>query len=346
VGRGAAPAGVTRVDPVIGALVAVAAGVALIGTALLARYEVLAYAAGWRPEVGELPAGIPYASGAPADRPPDGYLVYLDGIGKMRFRDSRDGGRLVEQIVVEAPELRVLGHVLPYSPVARPLAERHGAPWLRHHAALALFLYNVVQILVAADARYRPLYNRAVGGQIAEQLRRAGHAGDDPTPVALLGYSGGAQVATGAVRELSARLGAPLTVILLGGFHNGANDLTGAVSVHEFTSDHDPIERIGRWLFPHRWPWSRRSAWNRARRAGTVRAHRLDPAHHVGPLSYISPTAHLPDGRSHLERTAAEIVRVVRAGTAPTPDPATTARCDGPDPGRREPPAEEPPCSR
>ena len=179
----------------IGAWLASATGAVLVAVALLARFEVLAYAAGWHPEDGDLPTGMSYASGATADRPPAGYLVYLDGIGKMRFRDSRDGGRLVEELMVEAPELRVLGHVLPYSPLAHPLAERHGAPWLRrHHAGLMLFLYNVVQILVAADARYRPLYNRAVGSQIAEHLRRAGYAPGSGIPVVLLGYSGGAQI--------------------------------------------------------------------------------------------------------------------------------------------------------
>ncbi|MDT7744537.1 MAG: hypothetical protein QOE59_3615 [Actinomycetota bacterium] len=329
----------------IGQLVAIGLGAVLVGTALLARFEVLVYAAGWHPDAGELPAGMPYASGAAADRPPDGYLVYLDGIGKMRFRDSRDGGRLVEQLVVEAGELRVLGHVLPYSPVARPLAERHGAPWLRHHVALALFVYNVVQILVAADTRYRPLYNRGVGEQIARQLRHAGYPPGSGVPVVLLGYSGGAQIATGAVRELSARLGAPLTVVLLGGFHSGANDLGDALAVHQFTSAHDPIERIGRWIFPPRWPASRRSAWNRARRAGKVHVHRLDPAHHVGPRSYISPTAHLPDGRTYLERTATEIVRVIRAGAMHAVDPPPPLRPH--DPARvREPSDEEPPCSR
>ena len=326
----------------IGALTAVGVGAVLVATALLSRFEVLAYAAGWHPDTGELPAGMPYASGAAVDRPPDGYLVYLDGIGKMRFRDSRDGGRLVERIVAGAAELRVLGHVLPYSPLARPLAERHGAPWLRRHAALTLFVYNVVQILVAADPRYRPLYNRGLGGQIAVQLRHAGYRAGSGVPVVLLGYSGGAQIATGAVGELAAQLGAPLTVVLLGGFHNGANDLREAAAVHQFTSDHDPIERIGRWIFPPRWPVSRRSPWNRARRAGKVRVHRLDPAHHVGPSSYISPTAFLPDGRSYLDRTTDEIVRVVRAdlttvGGRPTPLPHDPAR---------DPVEEEPPCSR
>ncbi|ELP66561.1 hypothetical protein ACKI1I_13035 [Streptomyces turgidiscabies] len=41
--------------------------------------------------------------------------------------------------------------------------------------------------------------------------------------------------------------------------------------------------------------------------------HRLDPATHFGPQSYISPTAQLPDGRSHLARTADTVIAVVRA---------------------------------
>jgi hypothetical protein len=292
-----------------------ALGAAFVAIALLARYDVLAYTAGWQPAVGELPAGMPYAAGASPDRPPEGYVVYLDGIGKMRFRDSRDGGRLVAQLVADAPELRVLGHVLPYSPLARPLAERRGAPWLRQHVALALFVYNVVQILVAADKRYRPLYDRAIGAEITEQLRRAGYRPGSRTSIALLGYSGGAQLATGAVHEVSTRLGAPVTVILLGGFHNGANDVTLAVGIHQLTSSEDAIERVGRLVFPPRWRLASGSQWNRARRAGKIDVHRLDPAHHVGPSSYISPTARLPDGRSYLDRTTDEIVGILRAGT-------------------------------
>jgi hypothetical protein len=298
-----------------GVLVAVL-GLALVVVTELARHDVLVYATGWSTTTGELPAGMPYAAGAEPDRPPAAYLVYLDGIGKMRFRDSRDGGRLVAQIVTDAPELRVLGHVLPYSPLARPLAERRGAPWLHRHAALVLFLYNVAQILVAADARYRPLYDRAVGTQITEHLRRAGFPREGGTPVILLGYSGGAQIATGAVHEVAARLAAPVTVILLGGFQDGANDLGAATAVHQLTSAHDPIERAGRWIFPRRWPVGGWGPWNRARRAGKVHVHRLDPAHHVGPSSYISPTALLPDGRTYLERTTQVVVGIAREATA------------------------------
>lgn len=288
-------------------------GPVLIAEGLLARYEVLVYGAGWRAATTELPAGVPYARGAAPDSPPDAYLVYLDGIGKRRARDTRDGGQLVKALLTGAPELRVLGQVQPYSPLAEALADRPVWRWLRRHAGLLLFLHNVMQTFVAADHRYRPLYNRAVGAQIGAQLRLAGYQPDSRIPVVLLSYSGGAQVATGAVDELHTGLRCPLLLITLGGFHNGANDLTHAQHLYQLTSASDRIERVGTWIFPQRWRLFRRSGWNRARRAGIISVHRLDPATHVGPRSYISPAAQLPDGRSHLDRTADTVITLIRA---------------------------------
>ncbi|MER7243314.1 hypothetical protein [Kribbella sp. NPDC000426] len=287
-------------------------GLALILEGLLARYELLAYSVGWRASTTELPDGLPYARGAPADRPPLAYLVYLDGIGKRQFRDTRDGGQLVQAVIAGAPELRVLGQVQPYSPLAAPLTDRPVWAWLRRRAGLLLFLHNVVQTFVAADRRYRPLYNQAVGRQIVVQLRLAGYPAGSKIPVVLLSYSGGAQVSTGAVDELSRELSAPVLVIMLGGFHNGANDLSRVDHVYQLTSSKDRIERVGSWIFPQRWPLFRRSGWNRARQAGKVSVRLLEPATHVGPRSYISPTAVLDDGTSHLTRTADTVIALVR----------------------------------
>ncbi|MGW5641100.1 hypothetical protein, partial [Streptomyces sp. NPDC003832] len=231
------------------------------------------------------------AEGAPRGRPLHGVTALIDG----------------------APELRVLGQVQPYSPLAAPLADRPVWKWLRRRIQLLLFLHNVMQIFVAADQRYRPLYNRAVGSQISTQLKLAGYRPGSGIPVVLLSYSGGAQVASGAVEELHTLLRCPLLLITLGGFHNGANDLTHAESLHRLTSAGDRIERVGTWMFPQRWRLFRGSAWNRANRAGKITAHRLDPATHVGPRSYVSPTARLPDGRTHLERTADTVIGIIRA---------------------------------
>ncbi len=288
------------------------AGLALVAEGLLARYELMVYAINRRIPVTQLPPDVPIARGADPKRPPDAYVVYLDGIGKRRFTDTRDGGQLVKAIIAAAPELRVLGQVQPYSPLAIPLVGRPVWDWLRRRAGITLFLHNVIQTFVAADRRYRPLYNQAVGAQIAEQLRLAGYEPASDMPVVLLSYSGGAQVATGAVGELFAQLRAPMWLITLGGFHNGANDLTHALHLYRLTSVNDWIERVGISLFAQRWRLWRRSAWNRALDAGKISTRSLDPATHVGPQSYISPTAHLADGRSYLERTTETVLEIIR----------------------------------
>lgn len=289
-----------------------ALGPFLLAEGVLARYELMIYTIGRRTSAATLPPELPPARGADPKRPPAAYLVYLDGIGKRRFTDTRDGGQLVKAIIDRAPELRVLGQVQPYSPLAAPLAGRPVWDWLRRHAGITLFLHNVMQTFVAADRRYRPLYNRAVGAQIADQLRLAGYEPISGIPVVLLSYSGGAQVATGAVEEIFHQLRAPLWLITLGGFHNGANDLTHAHHLHRLTSASDWIEHVGIGLFPQRWRLWRWSAWNRALSAGKITVHALDPATHVGPQSYISPTAQCPDGRSYLDRTTQSVIGIIR----------------------------------
>ena len=284
----------------------------LLAEGLLARHELMVYTIGRRAPAATLPPEVPYARGADPGRPPAAYVVYLDGIGKRRFTDTRDGGLLVRAVIAGAPELRVLGQIQPYSPLADPLVGRPVWDWLRRHVGITLLLHNVMQTFVAADRRYRPLYNRAVGTQIADQLRLAGYEPCNGTPVVLLCYSGGAQVATGAVKELFTQLRAPLMLITLGGFHNGANDLTHALHLYRLTSTDDWIERAGIGLFAQRWRLWRRSAWNKALDAGKITGHSLDAATHVGPQSYISQTARLADGRSHLDRTTETVIEIIR----------------------------------
>ncbi|WP_457588558.1 hypothetical protein [Ensifer canadensis] len=294
-----------------------AIGLLLVAEGLLARHELMVYTIGLCAPKTALPSSVPYGRGADPARPPDAYVVYLDGIGKRRFTDTRDGGELVKAIIAGAPELRVLGQIQPYSPLADPLVGRPVWDWLRQHIGITLFLHNVMQTFVAADRRYRPLYNHAVGVQIADQLRRAGYEPASGIPVVLLCYSGGAQVATGAVEELFNQLTAPLWLITLGGFHNGANDLTHALHLHRLTSANDWIEWAGKGLFIQRWRLWRRSAWNQALDAGKITVHSLDPVTHTGPQSYISPTARLPDGRSYLDRTTETVIKIIRRDCRP-----------------------------
>ena len=283
-----------------------AIGPILLVEGLLARYELMIYTIGRHAPPKDITPEVHYAEGADPGRPPDAYVVYLDGIGKRRFGDTRDGGQLVEAVIAAAPELRLLGRVQPYSPLADP------RDWLQRYVGIPLFLHNAMQTFVAADRRYRPLYNQAVGVQIADQLRLAGYEPASGIPVFLLSYSGGAQVATGAIEELFTQIHAPLFVITLGGFHNGTNDLTHALHLYRLTSANDWIERLGIGLFPQRWRVWRRSAWNRAMAAGKITVRSLDPAAHYGPNGYISPMSRLADGRSYLDRTTETVIEIIR----------------------------------
>src|SRR5690606_7577225 len=101
----------------------------------------------------------------------------------------------------------VLGDVLPYSPSRRGLTE--GRPlsrfWrrmldlkLRGRRPVLTFSINarnLLQVLVASDSRYAALYGRAAADAIVEALTAAGYVPHSGVPVALVGYSGGAQVA-------------------------------------------------------------------------------------------------------------------------------------------------------
>lgn len=122
----------------------------------------------------------------------------------------------------------------------------------------------------------------------------------------LLSYSGGAQVATGAVNQ---------------GFCSGANDLSHAQHLYRLTAASDWIERTGTWIFPQRWRLIRWSGWNRAARAGKITVHWLDPATHFGPRSYISPQSRLPDGRSYLDRTTDTVIALIRDSISATTEP-------------------------
>ncbi|MFD5574903.1 hypothetical protein [Streptomyces cadmiisoli] len=285
-------------------------GPILLVEALMARHEVLVYGAGRRAPVTTLPKDVPYARGASLEDPPGGYLVYLDGIGKRRVRDSREGGRLVEALIAKAPELRVLGQIQPYSPLAVPIADRPVWAKLRRRFGPLLIMHNFVQFFVATDRRYRPVYNRALGFQIATQLQLAGYRPGSGVPVVLFAFSGGSQAATGVVEALDTQLRCPLLLITLGGVHSGGNDISRAEHLYQLSSSSDRIERFFFWFFPKRWRLVRFSTWNRTEHKVTML--RLDHATHTGPQSYMSPVAEVPDGRTHLDHTTDIVVGLVR----------------------------------
>jgi hypothetical protein len=244
------------------------------------------------------------AEGPGADTDAALFVVYLDGVGKTwlppttvaRGLDAALGAALGASTGQVQPGVRFLTDVLPYSPLQSPVTERAWSGpiwrWLRRHAYPMLVGHNILQTVVAADARYQQAYGHAVADAAWDALRRAGCRRGDR--LVVLGYSGGAVVGAAAADPLVHLAGEPdVLVVSIGGFLDG-RVLPERAKVHHLASDTDALERLGRAMFPARWPVFGDSAWNRALASGAVVCHPVPGSRHVGPRGYLAPARDTP----------------------------------------------------
>ena len=195
------------------------------------------------------------------------------------------------------------------------------------------------------DPRYGPIYNAGGARSLYAALVNHGYVAASGAPVVLIGYSGGAQVCLGAATYLKPALGAPLTVISLGGAVGSDRGLESVDRMYHLYGSDDLEQKLPAVLLPSRWSLARRSRWNRALADGRLRYVPLGGMIHTGPKGYLDPDSHAPDGRSFLDVTAAEMLEIVERSRGETPGrvgprgAAVTAR---PRTVRREPGADRP----
>ncbi|HEX7038502.1 MAG TPA: hypothetical protein VF202_00140 [Trueperaceae bacterium] len=313
--------------------------VALTVSLLLAPLEALGWWAGWFGEEERrhpAPAAERHRDGRVEAPGPDLYVVYLDGIAKAGHVNYRDVQGFLARLQRALPRAAVLGDVLPYSPSRRGLTE--GRPlsrfWrrmlelkLRGRRPVLTFTINarnLLQVLVASDSRYAALYGRAAADAIVDALLAAGYVPHSGTPVALVGYSGGAQVALVATPYLKRRLGAPLSLVSLAGVMADEPGMLELERVLHIESRRDRVPRLGRLAFPGLWGVWPRSHFARLRRSGRLRAVDPGPMRHNGKGSYLDDDAFY-GGRSHQEVTTA-IVASFLAALAPGAEATDGAR--------------------
>jgi hypothetical protein len=304
---------------------------ALLVSLLLAPLEALGWWAGWFGEEERHPeAPEPAAAGAGAGL----YVVFLDGIAKAGLVNYHDVEGFLHRLQAALPGAVVVGDVMPYAPTRRELTE--GRPlarvWrrmlelkLRGERPVLTFSINarnLLQVLVASDRRYAALYGRAAADAIVEALTAAGYAPGSGTPVALIGYSGGAQVALVATPYLKRRLGAPLSLVSLAGVMADEPGMLELERVLHIESKRDRIPRVGRVAFPGLWGVWPRSHYTRLKRSGRFQAVDPGPMRHNGPESYLDDEAFY-GGRSYQEVTAALVAGFLASlhpgGLAPQP---------------------------
>ena len=167
-------------------------------------------------------------------------------------------------------------------------------------------------VAVSADKRYGPLYNHGVAQVIHDPrcLRRV--PARSRTPITLIGYSGGGQMAAAAGPILHAALRAPVDVISLGGVISGACPFAKIGRFDHMVGTKDRIEPLGPILFPTRWKIAFESNWNKAVRAGGLRISSLGPVGHQVPGGMLDPGARLTDGRTNLQQTLDRIMEILQ----------------------------------
>jgi hypothetical protein len=325
--------------------------VALLLSLLLAPFDSLSWWAGWVRQGAPAPGADPGAdvTGGPdappaPDAPDSGvatggpgpYVVFLSGVGTMGRQIDAWEQRLTDRLAARMRErgggpggVMVTG-LFPFSASAQPLAERRrtGAFWARlgrmreeRPTLLARLVdwRNLTQVFVSMDPRYGPIYNAGGARSLYAALVNHGYVPGSGAPVVLIGYSGGAQVCLGAATYLKPALGAPLTVISLGGAVGSDRGLEAVDGMVHLYGTGDVEQKLPALFLPSRWPLARGSRWNRALAEGRLRYVLLGDMVHTGPGGYLDPERQAPDGRSLLDVTAGAMLEIIARSTGGRP---------------------------
>ncbi len=306
----------------------------LLISALVAPLESLGWWAGWLGEHDPLPIeqapDVTALDEAASDA--NHYLVYLSGIGAITD-ESIPSEELdwINALNERIPGTILVADVFPYSVTNLGLTSNRVFArlwrWLEHlrlqnTAEILTFVINIrnlLQVAVSADHRYGPIYNLGVAREIARSLVAHGYRSGSGTPITLLGWSGGGQIALGASSFLIGMLQAPVRIISIGGVMADDPGVLCIEHLYHFYGDKDPVHGLGGKLFPGRWSLMRQSDWNRALARGRITFTSLGPIAHNGPGNYFGTEVITEDGRCGAEITLNAVVNVLaRAGLLST----------------------------
>ncbi len=306
--------------------------IAVIVAAFMAPFETLGWWAGWYGD--EIDT-------SDETRPPRAvqgsdiarYVVYLDGIAQSSGTYTPDIETFLDALSPELPgNVMLVRGVMAYSVLNRPLeddpilsrfwklVDARRSRGLNSLLGWFINIRNVTIVAVSADPRYGPMYNFGMADVIYRSLIANGYPKGSGTPVTLVGYSGGGQMACGSASFLKRAVDAPVDVISLGGVISGNDPILQLEHLYHLVGDRDRVEKIGPVMFSSRWPVALLSYWNRAKRLGSLTRLSLGPVGHQVPGGMLDPVATLPDGRTNLRQTLDYIGSIVTDRFVPRDD--------------------------
>jgi hypothetical protein len=217
-----------------------------------------------------------------ANPEPNSYVVFLPGVGVLGTRIDEWEQRPVDRLTAGLHRSVVLAGIFPCTVRDDTLIEGRSTAWFwrwlaqlrREHPSLLARLIdwrNLTQVLVSRDPRYGPIFSMGGAAKLRAGLLGAGYVIGSRTRVVLIGHSGAAPSASCAAPYLALAIGAPVTVISLGGVLGDDPALESVEHLHHLWGTKDWEARLAAIGIPARWPVLRCSRWNRA---GPARSRR------------------------------------------------------------------------
>lgn len=258
---------------------------------------------------------------------PDGveqYVIFMTGIGGFSQTAFLPEERLfMDKLMAAMPSIKLVDDVYPYTTMDTGLTEGRVFARVWRYAVeqkangsivgFTVNLRNLLQVLVAADSRYGPIYGWGLANILLRALDRHEYPFGSGIPITLIGYSGGGEMSLESVKLLNAIVQVPVRVISLGGVvSNDVRNLQVIDHLYHIYGDRDKIQRIGALLFPGRWRFVKWSAWNRTKADGRITLVHIGDFTHNGPNGYLDHEAHVEDGRSHIDVTIDTIADLLR----------------------------------
>ena len=295
--------------------------IVLILALFTAPFEALEWWVDWFKDDPTIASSLPPA---PINQDAPYFLVYLTGIGstepnKHAWRELQ----FFKQLQKALPKAIIVNNIFPYSMnnVALTGNRLLSLVWKFAHqtrsssfitpAGIMINFRNMTQIGVSVDHRYGPIYDRGSANLVRRALANHGYPFDSKTPIYLIGNSGGAQIATGAVPYLKQHINGPIYVISVGGVFGSDPGHTQATHFYHLVGKRDRIEWLGHIMFPRRWPLWRRSHWNQAVNNGKVTIIPVHARAHTGRNSYLDPKRGPSDAQSYLTETVTTIYNII-----------------------------------
>ena len=306
--------------------------IAAIVAAFMAPLETLGWWAGWYGDEIDTSDETRPSRAVPGTNVAR-YVVYLDGIAQSSGTYTPDIETFLDALSPELPvNVTLVRGVMAYSVLNRPLdadpilsrfwkfVDARRSRSLNSLLGWCINLRNVTIVAVSADPRYGPMYNFGMADVIYRSLLANGYPKGSGTPVTLVGYSGGGQMACGSASFLKRALDAPVDVVSLGGVISGNDPILQLEHLYHLVGNRDNVEKLGPIMFSSRWPLAVLSYWNRAKRLGSLTRVSLGPVGHQVPGGMLDPVATLPDGRTNLRQTLDYIGSIVTDRFVPRDD--------------------------